>query len=37
MDANLKNLALENKGLYIIQLKKFENKKQILGYFIWSL
>jgi len=38
LDANLKNLALENNWKYIIQLKSWENwEKKILGYFVWSL
>ena len=35
IDANLKNLALENKWKYIIQLKNWKN--DVLGYFVWTL
>ena len=38
LDANLKNLALESNGKYIISLKRFVDwKSRILGYFIWEL
>ena len=37
LDANLKNLALENDGKYIIQIKKWNNGKEILWYFVWTL
>jgi len=38
LDANLKNLALENDWKYVIQIKYWDNwEKKILGYFVWSL
>lgn len=34
LDANLKNLALENDWKYIIRIKKWNN---VLAYFVWEL